>query len=343
MSTITVNHTQASDMLFEILSNRRVPMLWGSPGIGKSDIIRQLAKDCSLKVIDLRLSQCDPTDLLGFPTTDKASGKAGYLPMDTFPIEGDPIPQGYKGWLLLLDELPGAHEAVQKASYKLILDRMVGQYKLHEKCMIAAAGNQVSDNALVEEMSTALQSRLIHMTLEVNHHQFLKWAMNAGIDHRITDFIKFDPKQVYTFRPDHTDKTYACPRTWEMANDFVKGRKEITEERIPILGGTLSEGVARTFVGYCQVYKDLPTIDQIIAHPETLAVPDEPSVLWALTGCIGNNATEGNLDSLIKYVSRISEREFQAITCLEISRRNKLLTKTKAFRDWVIKSGVELF
>lgn len=62
----------------------------------------------------MRLAQCDPTDLLGFPTI--VHDRAGYRPMETFPIEGDEVPAGYAGWLLFLDEFNSAPIAVQAAA-----------------------------------------------------------------------------------------------------------------------------------------------------------------------------------------------------------------------------------
>ena len=92
-----------------------VPMLEGSPGCGKSQVVHQIADAYNLKLIDLRLSQCDPTDLSGFPTIIGGK-KADYMPMAHFPIEGDPIPDGYAGWLLFLDEFNSAPNAIQAAA-----------------------------------------------------------------------------------------------------------------------------------------------------------------------------------------------------------------------------------
>lgn len=109
-----VKHSEAISMLTSCIRAKLVPMLVGSPGIGKSGIVHQIAKDYRLKVIDLRLSQCDPTDLLGMPNVD--TERARYVPMETFPIEGDPLPEGYEGWLLFLDEFNSAVQAVQAAA-----------------------------------------------------------------------------------------------------------------------------------------------------------------------------------------------------------------------------------
>lgn len=117
---IQVKISQAVSMLTKFIRAGLVPMLRGSPGMGKSSIVHQIAKEYNLKVIDLRLSQCDPTDLMGMPSIK--DGKAKYVPMDTFPIEGDAIPlnketgQPYSGWLLFLDEFNGASISVQAAA-----------------------------------------------------------------------------------------------------------------------------------------------------------------------------------------------------------------------------------
>lgn len=114
MDKIKVKPAQAKSMITKLLMAKLVPMLVGSPGTGKSAIVHQVAKEHGLKVIDLRLAQCDPTDLLGFPTI--SGDRAGYRAMDTFPIEGDTVPEGYNGWLLFLDELNSASMGVQAAA-----------------------------------------------------------------------------------------------------------------------------------------------------------------------------------------------------------------------------------
>ena len=200
----------AASMIAKFIRAKIVVMLSGSPGIGKSHIVHQIAAEYGLKVIDLRLAQCDPTDLAGFPTI--TGEKASYKPMDTFPIEGDDIPKGYNGWLLFLDELNSAAPSVQASSYKIILDRMVGNHNLHKNVAIVAAGNLETDNAIVQPMSTALQSRMAHLELVVDAKEWVEWASSHGIDYRITSYINFKPDALYTFSPDHTDKTYASPR-----------------------------------------------------------------------------------------------------------------------------------
>ncbi len=338
--TLKINITQAIRCVTAVIKAKRVPMIHGSPAIGKSGIVHQIAADYNLLLIDLRLSQCDPPDLLGFPQINAVLQRAGYVPMDTFPIEGEELPinpetnKAYAGWLLFLDEFNSASVAVQAASYKIVLDRMVGKHHLHKNVAVVCAGNLESDGAIVEQMSTALQSRIVHFDLEVDHEIWIKWATQKGFDHRITSFINFKPGMLYTFKPDHSDRTYAAPRTWEFANDFMKNMAIDDPDMLPILSGTITQGVTREFINFCQIFDKLPTIADIVMAPNQITVPNEPSILFALTGSIAHHANDTTLGPLMEFVLRLPA-EFQIICMRQMMVRNSKLVTNKDVQKWL--------
>lgn len=335
-----VKASQAATMLTKFIRAKIVPYLVGSPGIGKSQIYQSIADMCNVLLIDVRLAQCDPTDLCGFPQI--IGNKAGYVPMNTFPIKGDPLPmnpatgQLYDGWMILFDELSSAAPAVQAAAYKIILDRKIGTHDLHEKVKLCAAGNLETDNAIVHPMSTALQSRMAHLELVVDHKEWINHANEKGWDHRITSYIGFKPGALYTFQADHTDNTYACPRTWEFADRVLKVTDISSPEALPMLAGTLSEGVAREFIGYCKVFTELPTMAQLMASPDTIKVPVELSTLFALTGAISHHASVDNVGGLLKFVVRLPI-EFQVIAVKQAIKRTPALLASPAVQEWINK------
>lgn len=338
---ITVNIKEAKSILIEAFKSKLVPMMVGSPAIGKSSIVHEIAKKYGLKLIDLRLSQCDPTDLLGFPYIDQKRQKAMYMPMSTFPIKGDEIPEGFNGWLLFLDEFNSADRDVQKASYKLILDRMIGEFELHSDVYIVCAGNKATDGAIVEDMSTALRSRLIHLELRVDFGNWIEWASDNGIDHRITSFLNFKPGLLDTFKADMVDKTYASPRTWEFANRLITQMGLEHDLLLPALAGTLSEGVAREFIAFTKIYQSLPTLDKIRKAPTTIEIPDEPSILYAITGLIGHRVTEENIKDLMMFVERMP-LEYQVVCLQDISRRHPKLGDHAEVKAWIKQNATQL-
>lgn len=320
-----------------------VPMIHGSPAIGKSEVVRQFAEDYNLKLIDIRLSQSDPTDLNGFPAFNADGTRAGYAPMDTFPLEGDTIPEGYDGWLIFFDEISSAPQSVQAAAYKILLDRMIGQRKLHKNVAMVGAGNLETDNAIVEPMSTALQSRMVHVEMVVDADLWTEWAGYKGIDHRILSFIRFKPDNIYQFDPDHTDKTYASPRTWTMADKLINGEQCSDHESLVLLAGTVGEGMAREFIGYTRIFDQLPTFQQIKKMPGTIPVPDEPSVLFALSGSLGNQIrSEAMLGDVLPFIDRMPA-EFAVTTMRDVMRRTPGLEGTETYTDWTIENAEKFF
>lgn len=335
-----VKINQAASIIVKAIKAGKVPMLRGSPGTGKSEVIHSIAKDFNLKLIDLRLSQLDPSDLNGFGALK--GNRATYYPMEFFPVEGDTIPEGYSGWLIFFDEINSAAPATQAAAYKVVLDRMVGMHKLHKNVAIVAAGNLDTDNAITNEISTALQSRMIHIELEVCPNEWVDWASKSGIDARITSFINFMPHNIYTFEPDHSDMTYACPRTWSFANDLLKQSDINDSDTLPMLAGTVGEGVAIEFVSYCKMYGSLPQLHEIISNPTSALVPQEPGNLYAMTGFLGSKANDENLKPVMEYVSRLP-REFQIVTVRETVRRNKAHRKHSAVHKWISDNAEAMF
>lgn len=318
-----VSASVATEYITDVIKARLVPMLHGSPGVGKSAIAASIAKEWGLELIDLRLSQVEPTDLNGFAVPNGTT--ATYLPLDIFPLENAKPPTGKKGWLLFLDEINSASLSVQKAAYKLLLDRKIGEYALHNNVAVMGAGNLESDNAIVSSLPTPIQSRLVHIVLNKDGHtDWLNWAYSAGIDQRITSYINFRPDMINNFDPDHSDYTFACQRTWEFAHKLIKNWDTIPKTKSALLAGVLGEGVAREFVSFTDIYKSLPSIKDIDASPKTAKLPDDLATQWALTGLLANNANENNSTNLITYLDRLP-KEFQVVGLKEMVKRFPLV------------------
>lgn len=203
------------------LSCKQVPYIAGPPAIGKSRIVYQVAEDANALVIDKRLSQMLSEDMTGLPERNASKTKAVYLPFEEFPMEGDPLPDGYSGWFLFLDELSSASEEVLAAAYSIILDHMVGGKKLHPKCMVIAAGNRASDSAIARELPDTLITRMLPVEMKVSHKDWLAWAESQPAHKKneaVIDFIRKNPNMLYapTKQKDRDElETYATPRGWE--------------------------------------------------------------------------------------------------------------------------------
>lgn len=318
----------------KVLKAGRVPYILSSPGMGKSSLAKQIAKKFNLKFIDIRLAQCTPEDLNGFPM--RVGNKATFVPFDQFPIVGDEVPEGYDGWLILFDELSSAGKSVQAAAYRPILDREVGSHKLHPKCAVMAAGNLMTDKAVVTAMSTALQSRVIHFEMELSLADFTEYAIEAGIDPRVIAYLQYMPNRLMDFNPDHTDKTFPCPRTWEFLSDIIKG-EDVTQEDSALLAGTVGTGDAVSFISFVEEFHLLPKFSEIVAKPKNAPIPDKESTKWAAMAMLMEKTDINSIDQVLDYVDRFST-EFQIIFFRGVAARDaKLREKSPKFAAALLK------
>ncbi|WHM52927.1 putative AAA superfamily ATPase [Sulfitobacter phage vB_SupP_AX] len=231
MSIIQLSPSDMYEFITRALGSRQVPYVAGPPAIGKSQVVHQVANDANALMIDLRLSQILSEDMTGLPERNGA-GKATYLPFETFPLEGDTVPEGYSGWLLFLDELSSATEEVLAAAYSLILDRTVGGKKLHDKCLVVAAGNRASDSAIARELPDTLITRMLPAEMKVSTKDWLAWATRpeSPTNEAVVDFITKNPTKLYAFVDQGNREeleTYATPRGWEKACAHVNAHERL--------------------------------------------------------------------------------------------------------------------
>ena len=336
-----LNVTEIKPAIVNCLKNKLVPLISGQPGVGKSDVIREVAEEFNLKVIDLRLAQCEPSDLMGIPFKHK--DKAEFVPFDTFPLEEDTVPEGYKGWLLFLDEIKNADVQVQNAAYKLILDRMVGNHKLHDKCLIVAAGNREEDNTFVTPMPSALKSRMVHLNVKLDFDTWMNWAQSNNIDSRITSFLNYKPSFLATNHTDNSEDTYACPRTWEFANRFIKNQADISDMTTKaLLHGTVGAGAATEFNSFVKYFSQIPSYEEIVKNPKKAKKPksnstDYMGLIWAIIGTIEENYQNKDAEQVLEYCADFPP-DLVAVMIRNLLRRGKLdhiAITTKVFEPFV--------
>lgn len=338
---------QVRRFTIDVIQAGLVPYIQSSPGMGKSSIVRSIAQEYALDLIDHRLSTSAPEDLSGLPRFDE-NGYAYFAPFaDIFPLANRNLPVildengkviGKKnGWILFFDEFGSASKAVQAAAYKTILDRMVGQHHLHPDVAMIAAGNLATDRAIVNPISTAMQSRLIHLEMELSHEEWMEdVAIAQKYDPRITAFLNMYPGKLMDFRPDHQDKTFCCPRTWSFVNSLIYG-KEVKDEHATLLAGAITSGTAAEFVQFTKVFATLVSLDDILADPKGCMVPQDNATKWAIVSHLLEKVDNFNLGKLMEYISRF-DLSFRILFFRAVLIRDPALRTHPAF----ISSMVEM-
>ena len=240
-------------------------MLWGPPGIGKSQIVAQVAQHAGVPLIDLRLAQLEPSDLRGIPF------RAGeHVEWSVPAMLPDCERHGERG-ILFLDEINAAVPTVSAAAYQLILDRRLGEYRVPDGWAIFAAGNRLGDRGVTYAMPSPLANRFTHFEVEVSLDDWQAWAESQGIDERIRRFLATRRDLLLDFDPHGEAHAFPSPRTWEFAD---RALKKFGDQPAPILSRTLAgcvgEPAAGAFMRFLDT--DIPDVEAILAGQD-VAMP----------------------------------------------------------------------
>jgi hypothetical protein len=182
-----------------------------------------------------------------------------------------------------------------------------------------------------------MQSRLIHGDLDSDHKEWLNWANAAHIDYRITSFINFKPDIINQFKPDHSDRTFPCERTWEFVSLLISKIPVLGSEHVSLVSGAIGEGAAREFIGFTKIFQDLPSIQDILNSPHSAKIPTEPSSIYGVSGILANNMNAANVGTLVIYASRLP-LEFTMLTLKDTMRRTPTLIQSEPIQEWIAKN-----
>ena len=326
-------HPSKAKRSIDHLINRKVPVfLWGPPGIGKSSIVSQIAKDRDIDFIDLRLSLLDPTDLRGIPFFNSDDNSAVWASASFLP-DGST-----KEGILFLDELNTAAPMVQASAYQLILDRKIGEYTLPDGWAIVAAGNRESDRGVVFRMAAPLANRFVHLDMEVNLEDWQVWAKKSDIDTTIIAYTSYRPDALFAFNTQNDSKAFATPRTWQYVNEILLSQPE-DDLLMDLVKGAIGEELAASFLGFRSVASKLPNIDAILEGKES-SVPKETSALHILCTSLSmriDDETRANeLDNLLKYTLNLPG-EFAVMIIQDLRQREIGLDYIKSWPLWAKK------
>lgn len=272
-------------------------MLWGPPGVGKSQAVRQIAAnieagtDKRVEVTDVRLLLFNPIDLRGIPVASEDRTLAVWLKPKIFRMdESDDTVN-----ILFLDEISAAPQSVQAAAYQITLDRVVGEHKLPDNCIVIAAGNRVTDKSVSVKMPKALANRLLHIEIEGSFESWRKWAVSAGVNSKVLGYLSFRSDRLFGFDATNDDLAFPTPRTWEMVSDILNNVMDDAVKMYPMIAGLVGAGQAIEFKTWCGVYDGLPSMDDVFSGRAT-DIPKSTDAIYALISSMTVYASEHRYD-----------------------------------------------
>ena len=314
-------------------------MLWGPPGVGKSQMVAQVARKYGVPVIDIRLSQMEPTDLRGIPF--RVADLVEWAIPAMLP---DAARHGASG-VLFLDEITSAAPTVSAAAYQLILDRRLGAYTVPEGWAIFAAGNRQGDRGITYSMPAPLANRFSHFSVETHLDDWVAWAYANDIDERVIAFLRFRPELLFDFDPAHNPVAFPSPRSWEFAHRALAKFGEQPELLLGALEACVGPAGGVELKAFIDNLDNLPDIDAIV-NGAAASVPKETDLQYAVAAALVGRAirAKGSADearvygNILDYAGRFPSREMGVMLVSDMQRAvGEKLFSLPQFAQWAKK------
>ncbi len=311
-------------------------MLWGPPGVGKSDIVGQIAERHNVPVLDIRLSQMEPSDLRGIPFRS-----ADLVEWAIPAMLPNAKRHGLSG-VLFLDEITSAPPSVSAAAYQLILDRRLGQYEVPDGWAIFAAGNRQGDRGVTYTMPAPLANRFSHFEVEINLDDWVAWAYANHIDERIIGFLRFRPELLFDFDPTHNPVAFPSPRSWEFAHRALKKFSDQPQLLLGSLQACVGPVAGVELNAFLATLDQLPDIESIL-RGEDVQAPKEIDLQYAVASTLVGHAirvkgtTESNMivGNILKFARRFPQREMGVMLVSDMQRAiGTALFEVPEFDSW---------
>jgi ABC-type dipeptide/oligopeptide/nickel transport system ATPase component len=263
-----MNFTETLKSVDLVLSTKEVPLVVGESGIGKTALARKVAKNNNWSLIVIDGNLLKEGEIGGLPTVESytsidSNGNKIEKKITVYAIHSklkqidEEIAKGNKV-LLFIDEINRCEHTVQQELMNLILNREINGYKLDDKVKILAAMNPSSKygsdfDYQVVDMDAAQENRFVWLNMESDYNQWIKWAIGAGIEQKVIEFISTFPEYLNKV---NDEDVRATPRSYERVSKTYKIYKE--QGNIPrniflnVIKGNIGKVIAEEFVSFVE-------------------------------------------------------------------------------------------
>jgi len=330
-------------------------LIHGSPGCGKSSVVRQVCQDRGIDFIDVRLTQIEPCDIKGLPVPDRERKSMEWYVNGTWPRDE-------KGsGIIFLDEITSCDRSIQAAAYELVLDRRLGKlYKVPPGYLIVAAGNNTTDRAIASTMSSALANRFLHVELKEDAEAWLAWARDNGVHPAVVGFIQYKPALLFNMDGENLERGWPTPRSWERVSQLCHMYKDSDEALLrKLVYGTVGNGAGVEFMEFYKINAEFANILDIMTDPKSkIVIPDRADRKYALCSSMvyllwrGKDKADqaARLDGFYRICCALTSDFASMAVLAAIKSKDKAVAKERAsallthprFAEWKEKHGAAL-
>ena len=319
---------EASTSILEL--HPEAPLMYtGAPGLGKTACALAVAKALGIpadRTSVLHLNDHDVIDFTGVPSI--VDGMTIFNPSEMF----YPFREGTGPGFVLFEELAQTPVPIQTWTGGFVEERMFGKYKLDPEVRIICTGNRAQDRSGAKPLLAHLNDRMIHFDMVTSLDDWCAHAMSIGVNPWLIAFLRLRPDLLNNFEP--SQRSNGTQRSWVKVDKLIPMTLP-TNQYLAACSGKVGEANAAEWVAAKDMMHKMPSIDAIRLHPDTMEIPTEPAVKFAVSTSMSMTATAECFGRDMVYIDRMP-KEFQMVYVTDVLRLNPALQATPDFIAWAI-------
>lgn len=213
---------------------QRPILLMGPPGVGKTAILEQIARECGVGLVSYTMTHHTRQSAVGLPKivrenfngqeVDTTEYTMSEIIASIYRCETE---SGKKKGILFLDEINCVSETLTPVMLQLLQNKTFGTHRVPEGWLIVAAGNPPAYNRSAREFDVVTLDRVRQISIEPDVDVWLSYAQPRGLHGAILSFLKMKPDRFYQVRINSDEKVFVTARGWEDLSWALRGWEKL--------------------------------------------------------------------------------------------------------------------
>ncbi|MCM1106260.1 MAG: AAA family ATPase [Blautia sp.] len=304
----TVRAYLAKDELGEYripVQKQRPVLLMGPPGIGKTAVMEQVAKECNISLVSYTITHHTRQSAIGLPFIEKKcyGGRevsvTEYTMSEIIAAVYDQIERsGISEGILFLDEINCVSETLAPTMLQFLQYKTFGNHGLPDGFLIVTAGNPPEYNKSVRDFDIVTYDRVKRIFIEEDYGVWKEYAYRVGVHGSILAYLEIKKKNFYSVVSDVEGKRFVTARGWEDLSVIIQTYEQLG---IPVTFALVVQYVqdaeiARDFAAYYELYNKYRNVYRI------------PDILEGLMPELSDDVRNAPFDEKLSLIALLIDR-----------------------------------